>query len=170
MTDILFSGFKYGNWTMVNPKNVNTVVEPLPSILPCFCRLYFQSFPSTWSKHVHQKHLWRSLGGWIFVSFDSVAGDWQIRLNALAINFLYLAGTNHVLVANMFHRHFSLLSYLQKNKVPHLICTYFSKWGKHTDYMQLGFVCLIKGQLDVPLTVYPWYLLCPLGIFGDYNP
>ena len=26
-----------------------------------------------------------------------------------------------------------------------------------------------KGQLGVPLTVYPWYLLCSLGILGDYN-
>ena len=28
----------------------------------------------------------------------------------------------------------------------------------------------VKGQLGVPLTVYPWYLLCSLGILGDYNP
>ena len=28
----------------------------------------------------------------------------------------------------------------------------------------------IKGQLGVPLTVYPWYLLSSLGILGDYNP
>ncbi len=28
----------------------------------------------------------------------------------------------------------------------------------------------IKGQWGVPLTVYPWYLLCSLGILGDYNP
>ena len=28
----------------------------------------------------------------------------------------------------------------------------------------------LKGQLDVPLTVYPWYLLGSLGILGDYNP
>ena len=27
-----------------------------------------------------------------------------------------------------------------------------------------------KGQLGVPLTVYPWYLLCSPGILGDYNP
>ena len=27
-----------------------------------------------------------------------------------------------------------------------------------------------KGQLGVPLTVYPWNLLCSLGILGDYNP
>ena len=26
-----------------------------------------------------------------------------------------------------------------------------------------------KGQLGVPLTVYPWYLLCSLGILGDYG-
>ena len=26
-----------------------------------------------------------------------------------------------------------------------------------------------KGQLGVPVTVYPWYLLCSLGILGDYN-
>ena len=26
----------------------------------------------------------------------------------------------------------------------------------------------IKGQLGVPLTVYPWYLLCSPGILGDY--
>ena len=32
-------------------------------------------------------------------------------------------------------------------------------------------VLRIKRQLGVPLTyVYPWYLLCSLGIFGDYNP
>ena len=29
---------------------------------------------------------------------------------------------------------------------------------------------VIKGQLGVPLTVYPWYLLSSLGILGDYNP
>ena len=28
----------------------------------------------------------------------------------------------------------------------------------------------IKGQLGVPLTVYKGYLLCSLGILGDYNP
>ena len=28
----------------------------------------------------------------------------------------------------------------------------------------------LKGQLGVPLTVYPWYLVCSLGILGDYNP
>ena len=28
----------------------------------------------------------------------------------------------------------------------------------------------LKGQLGVPLAVYPWYLLCSLGILGDYNP
>ncbi len=28
----------------------------------------------------------------------------------------------------------------------------------------------IKGQLGVPLTVYPWYLLCSLGILGDNLP
>ena len=27
-----------------------------------------------------------------------------------------------------------------------------------------------KGQLGVPLTVYPWYLLCSLGILRNYNP
>lgn len=26
-----------------------------------------------------------------------------------------------------------------------------------------------KGQLDAPLTAYPWYLLCSFGILGDYN-
>ena len=31
-------------------------------------------------------------------------------------------------------------------------------------------VANIKGQWGVPLTVYPWYLLCSLGILGDYNP
>ena len=25
-------------------------------------------------------------------------------------------------------------------------------------------------RTGVPLTVYPWYLLCSLGILGDYNP
>ena len=29
---------------------------------------------------------------------------------------------------------------------------------------------ILKGQLGVPLTVYSWYLLCSLGILGDYNP
>ena len=28
----------------------------------------------------------------------------------------------------------------------------------------------VKGQLAVPQTVYPWYLLSSLGIPGDYNP
>ena len=27
-----------------------------------------------------------------------------------------------------------------------------------------------KGQLGVPLTVYPWYLLCSLGILGNNLP
>ena len=27
-----------------------------------------------------------------------------------------------------------------------------------------------KGQWGVPLTVYPWYLLCSLGILGDNLP
>ena len=27
-----------------------------------------------------------------------------------------------------------------------------------------------KGQLGVPLTAYPWYLFCPLGILGDSTP
>ena len=31
-------------------------------------------------------------------------------------------------------------------------------------------LCLFKGQLGVSPTVYPWYLLCSLGILGDYNP
>ena len=26
-----------------------------------------------------------------------------------------------------------------------------------------------KGQLGIPLTVYPWYLSCSLGILGDYR-
>ena len=25
-------------------------------------------------------------------------------------------------------------------------------------------------RTGVPLTVYPWYLLCSLGILGDYDP
>ena len=29
---------------------------------------------------------------------------------------------------------------------------------------------ILKGQLSVPLTVYPWYLVCSLGILGDYKP
>ena len=33
-----------------------------------------------------------------------------------------------------------------------------------------GISTYVKGQLDVPLTVYLWYLLCSLGILGDYNP
>ena len=32
------------------------------------------------------------------------------------------------------------------------------------------FVWRIKGQLGVPPTVHPWYLLCSQGILGDYNP
>ena len=28
----------------------------------------------------------------------------------------------------------------------------------------------VKGQWGVPLTVYPWYLLCSLGILGDNLP
>ena len=27
-----------------------------------------------------------------------------------------------------------------------------------------------RAQLGVPLKVYPWYLLCSLGVLGDYNP
>ena len=41
----------------------------------------------------------------------------------------------------------------------------------------LGLICLsqaeeafFKGQLGVPLTVYPLYFLCSLGILGDYHP
>ena len=33
-----------------------------------------------------------------------------------------------------------------------------------------GFFSGLKGQLGVPLTVYPWYPLYSLGILGDYNP
>ena len=29
---------------------------------------------------------------------------------------------------------------------------------------------LWRDNSGVPLTVYPWYLLCSLGILGDYNP
>ena len=38
------------------------------------------------------------------------------------------------------------------------------------DIWSSGNVAGVKGQLGVPLTVYPWYLLCSLGILGDYNP
>ena len=31
-------------------------------------------------------------------------------------------------------------------------------------------LAIFKRHLGVPLTVYPWYLLCSLGILGDYNP
>ena len=34
----------------------------------------------------------------------------------------------------------------------------------------LFWVIYIKGQLGVPLAVYPWYLLCSLLILGDSNP
>ena len=30
--------------------------------------------------------------------------------------------------------------------------------------------CHHAGQLGVPLTMYPLYLLCSLGILGQYNP
>ncbi len=31
-------------------------------------------------------------------------------------------------------------------------------------------LAMVKGQLGIPLTVYPWYLLCSLGILGDNLP
>ena len=31
-------------------------------------------------------------------------------------------------------------------------------------------VAPVKGEWGVPLTVYPWYLLCSLGILGDNLP
>lgn len=31
------------------------------------------------------------------------------------------------------------------------------------------YICNIKGQLGVPQTVCPWYLLLSLGILEDYN-
>ena len=34
----------------------------------------------------------------------------------------------------------------------------------------LKWIIVFKGKLGVPQTVYPWYLLCSLGILGDYNP
>ena len=37
-------------------------------------------------------------------------------------------------------------------------------------YIFFRYLETIKGQWGVPLTVYPWYLLCSLGILGDYNP
>ena len=37
-----------------------------------------------------------------------------------------------------------------------------SRWVKNVP----GF----KGQFGVPLAVYPWYLLCSLGILVDYHP
>ncbi len=41
---------------------------------------------------------------------------------------------------------------------------------KNVWYVQFVLGWIIKGQSGVPLTVYPWYLLCSLGILGDYNP
>ncbi len=38
-------------------------------------------------------------------------------------------------------------------------------WNCSMRYFEATF----KGQLGVPLAVYPWYLLCSLGILGDYN-
>ena len=37
-------------------------------------------------------------------------------------------------------------------------------------YMFSTLWSFFKGQLGVPLTVYPWYLLCSLGIIVDYKP
>ena len=42
--------------------------------------------------------------------------------------------------------------------------------GNTSLYGPLRKVRYIKGQLGGPLTVYPWYLLCSLGILGDSNP
>ena len=47
-------------------------------------------------------------------------------------------------------------------RVPLWGCT-LDDWGRVLDGSP------IKGQLGVPLTVYPWYLLCSPGILGDYN-
>ena len=38
-----------------------------------------------------------------------------------------------------------------------------------TSVLGENIVCFVKGQLGLSLTVYPWYLLCSLGILGDYN-
>ena len=40
----------------------------------------------------------------------------------------------------------------------------------HAKLKTLNTISMVKGQWGVPLTVYPWYLLCSLGILGDYNP
>ena len=52
----------------------------------------------------------------------------------------------------------------------------FAFHKKNTFGIWMYLVCLFgtkrgfKGQLGVPLTVYPWYLLCSLGILGDNLP
>ena len=37
-------------------------------------------------------------------------------------------------------------------------------------FQGLWLLVSVKGQWGVPLTVYPWYLLCSLGILGDNLP
>ena len=60
----------------------------------------------------------------------------------------------------------SFLNRFQVFSLIHLLslhaASWFSIWSFHT--------VAFKGQWGVPLTVYPWYLLCSLGILGDYNP
>ena len=43
-------------------------------------------------------------------------------------------------------------------------------FGHGDQCTHLNFASEFKGQLGVPPTVYPWYLLCSLGILEDYNP
>ena len=42
--------------------------------------------------------------------------------------------------------------------------------GDQCTHLNFATCSEFKGQLGVPLTVYPWYLLCSLGILEDYNP
>ena len=57
------------------------------------------------------------------------------------------------------------------------LLTYIYIYMYDLDFLDLGILTWksnlqnprFKGQLGVPLTVYPWYLSYSLGILGDYT-
>ena len=118
--------------------------------------------------------------------FQTLMGPTQI--NQIAGKILLMEEILHQLIGSLSH----CLQGLSLGKYPIL----YDGFQHHVRWLGMGFLVAIsnmtdktcpldlkklvgqkvtpfpnfKGQLDVPLTVYPWYFLCSLGILGDCNP
>ena len=90
---------------------------------------------------------------------------------------LYIMGENYYISTNWCRMSEpSTVGYM----VPNRVCFPYYRYiiGNVLFFLvcKLAFVkvfCFYVTQgtiLGVPLTVYPWYLLCSPGILGDYNP